>query len=1087
VQGAKILGLEAVAITDRNSLSGVVRAHAEAKKEGVRLVIGARLAFADGTPDILAYPCDRAAYGRLCRLLTLGNTKEHLVKGECELHLAELLDHAEGLLLALVPPARPDEALAPALARLAEAAPGRVWLAAAMQYGEADARRLGVLQRLAARASVPLLAVGDVLYHTPDRRPLQDVMTCIREHTTLAAAGRRLEANAERHLKGPAEAARLFAEAPEALAETLRLADLARFSLDEIRYEYPDDDIPEGSTAQEELERRVREASRFRYPQGVPPEVERTLAHELGLIAGLDYAKYFLTVHNVVKAAREAGILCQGRGSAANSAVCFVLRITEVDPARNALLFERFISPERGEPPDIDVDFEHERREEVIQWIYARYGRERAGIAATVITYRARSAVREVGKAFGLSDDVIGALAGTIWGWSIKTTSPEEARRLGLDSADPAFAHVLALAQEIVGFPRHLSQHVGGFVITRGRLDENVPLGKGGIEGRTFVEWDKDDLDALGILKLDVLALGMLTCIRKAFDLMGRHYGDRRTVASLVEHDDPAVYDMICRADTIGVFQIESRAQQSMLPRLRPREFYDLVVEVAIVRPGPIQGNMVHPYLRRRDNPAEVTYPSEALREVLHKTLGVPLFQEQAMRIAIVGAGFTPSEADRLRRAMATFRRVGTIGTLREKFLAGMAANGYDPAFAQSCWAQIEGFGSYGFPESHAAAFAALAYVSSWIKCRYPDVFAAALLNSQPMGFYAPAQIVRDAREHGVEIRPVDVGYSDWDATLEAGEAAEPRALERHHGQAGSNWACHALRLGMRQVKGLAEADGKRIVAARAGGPRSVEELWRLSGVPVAALERLAEADAFRSMGLSRREALWEVRALRGRFRTGEERQGDLDGTLRQREPRMALPPQRLGEAVIDDYRRISLSLKAHPVALLRPDLARMRVLTADRLADTPSGRRVRVAGLVLIRQRPGTASGTIFLTLEDETGVVNVIVWPKVFERYRPLVIGAKLMAVSGPVQSERGVVHVLAERIEDLSPLLSSLGERSEAVLALAHADEVRRPQGDARQRAGKRAGRRAMPLNPRDQAQAPLFDEGAGDFVPKSRDFH
>ncbi|HYF22075.1 MAG TPA: error-prone DNA polymerase, partial [Caulobacteraceae bacterium] len=795
VEAAQLLGLEAVAVTDRNTLAGVVRAHAKAKKLGFRLVIGVRLAFSDGTPDVLAYPEDRAGYARLCRLLTHGNTKPHVVKGECDLTLSDLETWAEGLLLTVVAPEQPDDALTPVLDRLAAVAPGRVWLAVQMRRGPADLRRLLALKGLAESAGTPLLAVGDVLHHTPERKPLQDVMTCIREHVTIREAGRRLEVNAERSLKSSAEIAALFREAPEAVAETMRLLDRARFSLGELEYQYPDDDIPEGTSAQEELARRVAELLPWRYPDGAPEKVRETLAHELALIEQLDYAKYFLTVHNVVKAARDMGVLCQGRGSAANSAVCYVLGVTEVDPAVNDLLFERFISPERNEPPDIDVDFEHERREEVIRWIYERYGRDRAGIAATVITYRARSAIREVGKAFGLTDDALGALTSTIWGWSNDTTAEKDARRVGLDPQDPTLRMVLRLARELIGFPRHLSQHVGGFVITRERLDEMVPVGKGGIDGRTFVEWDKDDLDALGMLKIDVLALGMLTCIRKAFQIVEREYGERLTLAS-VPQEEREVYEMISRADTIGVFQIESRAQQSMLPRLRPDTFYDLVIEVAIVRPGPIQGDMVHPYLRRRQKLEPVTYPSPELQAVLEKTLGVPLFQEQAMKVAIVGAGFTPSEADRLRRAMATFRSDGTIHSFRERFLGGMAERGYDPGFAAACFRQLEGFGGYGFPESHAASFAALAYVSCWLKCRYPDAFCAALLNSQPMGFYAPAQIVRDAQEHGVEVRPVDVAFSDWDSTLEDGPDPTTRLHPRHASMKDAIWSTKAVRLG---------------------------------------------------------------------------------------------------------------------------------------------------------------------------------------------------------------------------------------------------------------------------------------------------
>src|SRR5215475_6662454 len=767
---AKELGLTALGVADRNTVAGVVRAHTAAKEIGVKFVVGARLVFADRTPDILAYPHDRAAWGRLTRLLTVGKSRAD--KGECTLFLDDLVEYGAGLNLIVMSPDEIEaDALRALLGRLQDAS--AVWLGASMLYRGDDQRRMAQLKRAAADSTVPLIAVNDVLYHAPERRALQDVVTCIREHVTIDAAGRRLEASAERHLKAPAEMARLFRAAPEALRETQRFVERCGFSLDDLRYEYPDETRAGYATPQDALVALSEAGARRRYPNGMREDVRRAFDHELTVTAELNYAPYFLTVHEIVQFARQKGILCQGRGSAANSVICYCLGITEVDPERVQLLFERFVSAERREPPDIDVDFEHERREEVIQHIYGRYGRERAGLAATVICYRGRSAIREVGKVFGLSDDTVGALASMLWGWSMEGVTATEARRVGLDAADPRLNRVIALTHELMGFPRHLSQHVGGFVITRSRLDEVVPIENAAMDDRTVVEWDKDDLNDLGILKVDVLGLGMLSCLRRAFDFLKACYGVSQDLASIRDENE-AIYRMLSRADSIGVFQVESRAQMSMLPRLRPKHFYDLVVEVAIVRPGPIQGKMVHPYLRRRQGIDPVDYPSPELQEILHKTLGVPLFQEQAMRIAIVAAGFTPEKADKLRRAMATFKRMGTINRFRDEFIEGMMARNYQRDFAESCFRQIEGFGEYGFPESHAASFAILVYASAWIKCRYPDVFAAALLNSQPMGFYAPAQIVRDAQEHGVETRPVDINCSNWDCTLEPGPETEP-------------------------------------------------------------------------------------------------------------------------------------------------------------------------------------------------------------------------------------------------------------------------------------------------------------------------
>ena len=1029
---AAALGLKGLAITDRNSLAGIVRAHVAVKETGIRLIVGVRLDLgleASDSPDLslLCYPTDRAAYGRLSRLITLG--RRRAPKGECWLTLDDVLAHDQGQIFIVLPPARPDGAFAQTLRQLGDAWPGRCYLAGHYLYRGDDARRLAQLAELAAAAGTPLVACNDVHYHTPARRPLQDLVTCIREHCTIAAAGFRLTANAERHLKPGQEMARLFAAYPEAIARTVEIAERCRFSLDELRYEYPSEPVPEGRTPQAELERLTWIGAEERYGGQVPEKVREILQHELVLIGELDYAPYFLTVHDLIRFAKERGILCQGRGSAANSAVCYCLGITAVDPSRLDLLFERFVSAERNEPPDIDVDFEHERREEVIQYIYQKYGRERAGLAATVVSYRAKSAIRETGKAMGLSEDVVGALAGNLWGWGPEDVADERVREIGLDPKDPTIQQVLRLAGALIGFPRHLSQHVGGFVITRGPLSEVVPIENAAMEDRTVIEWDKDDLSALRMLKIDVLALGMLTCIAKGFELLSDHYGQAITLAS-VPAEDSAVYDMLCRADSIGVFQVESRAQMSMLPRLRPRNFYDLVVEVAIVRPGPIQGEMVHPYLRRRAGKERVVFPSKELEAVLGKTLGVPLFQEQAMRIAIVAAGFTPSEADQLRRAMATFRRTGTIHTFRQKMIEGMVERGYERDFAERCFKQIEGFGDYGFPESHAASFALLVYVSAWMKCHYPAVFACALLNSQPMGFYAPAQIVRDAAEHGVEIRPVDINHSNWDCTL------EPVAKNT------------ALRLGLRQIKGLREDEVEKLMAARGRGYGAVRQLWHRAGLQRRTLERLAAADAFRSIGLDRRQALWAVKGLGEAalplFAFAENRAATGDGDAGSE---FTLPKMPLGQHVIEDYRALRLSLKAHPLSFLRQRLDEIGVLRSEDLPRVRAGRMVTVAGLVLVRQRPGTAKGVIFVTLEDEKAIANIIVRPPIFERYRRVVLGSRLLLARGRVEREGIVVHVLADELQDLSLMLDSLSDLGPMEPPYAPADVVKHPMNDPR----------------------------------------
>jgi len=1154
VEQAKALGLAAIGIADRNSVAGVVRAHVMAKERNMRLVVGARLVFANGTPDILAYPSDRAAWGRLTQLLSCG--KRRAEKGDCILHLSDLIARIEGLNLIVMPPARIDERkLSTLITRLKQhAAKQSLWLAASFLYRGDDHRRMARLARIATGNLIPLIATNDVLYHEPWRRMLQDIVTCIREHVTIDQAGRLLTLNAERHLKAPQEMARLFADYPDAITQTRRLLDRCHFSLDEMQHDYPYETRGEYETPQARLIALTEAGVKRRFKTGIKPAIRKILDQELKVIGELGYAPFFLTVHDIINYARSLPdpILCQGRGSAANSMICYCLGITEVSPDTIEPLFERFISRDRGEPPDIDVDFEHERREIVIQHIYEKYGRDHAGLAATVICYRGRSAVREVGKAFGLSEDIVSALASTLWGWSMDGVSEKEARRVGLDPSDPRLRMTLALTQELQGFPRHLSQHVGGFVITRTRLDKVVPIENATMEDRTVIEWDKDDLEALGLLKVDVLGLGMLSCLRRSFELLRNHYGVERTLSE--QDEDKATYRMIRRADTIGVFQIESRAQMSMLPRLKPEKFYDLVIEVAIVRPGPIQGKMVHPYLQRRENPKAVTYPSpsppwpqDELRRVLERTLGVPLFQEQAMRIAIDAAGFAPAEADKLRRAMATFKRVGTIHTFQKKMIDGMTAKGYARDFAERCFEQIKGFGEYGFPESHAASFANLVYASSWLKCHYPDVFAAALLNSQPMGFYAPAQIVRDAQEHGVEVRDVDVNASDWDCTLGAlgsekqqltllypPPCGEGRSTERSEGDRGGAEAIeieatnptppaslrlagdpphkgegklihprhaemkndirttHAIRLGFRQISGLSQEDANTIAERRGAGYDSIRDLWLRTGLRPAVLEKLANADAFRSLGLDRRDALWAIRAL--------QRSGDKDDlplfarvAMPEMEPDVALPPMLPGEQVVEDYRHLKLSLREHPVSFLRADLHARSILCNDALSRTSSGRRVTVAGIVLIRQRPGTAKGVIFMTLEDETGIANTIVWPKVFETFRPVVLGARLVSVTGKLQNEKGVIHVVADQIEDLTPLLSRLSEHGASIESLARCDEVKRPDPgnrSAKNRTDHRAHpRRGDALVRLLREQPELAEEliATHQVMPKGRNFH
>ncbi len=1062
-------GMDAIGVADRNTLAGVVRLHSACKGAGLRPLVGARLVVAAPLPlagggglvsirpdvklqalapppshkwdgeqvHLLAYPRNREGYARLSRLLSLGQSRA--IKGGCDLTLDDVAAHAQGIAF-IAWPGEDLDAFEAQLPQIRAALPELRHIAATHLYRGDDLARIERLDRLARSYGGTILASNDVHYHAPAKRPLQDVISCIREKVTLATAGTLLHANAERHLKGPEEMARLFARWPQALAATRDFADAIDFSLDELKYEYPRESVPEGLSPQAHLEVLTWAGAEERYPGGVPDKVGDQLRHELQLIQKLDFARYFLTVHAIVDFARsqEPPILCQGRGSAANSAVCYCLAITAVDPADTDLLFERFISEERKEPPDIDVDFEHERREEVIQHIYQKYGRDRAGLCATVIHYRPRSAIREVGKVMGLSEDICAAIAGTIWGWGEDVTE-RHVSEAGLDLSDPHLARTIKLAEQLIGMPRHLSQHVGGFILTERPLIETVPIGNGAMPDRTFIEWDKDDIEELGILNIDVLALGMLTCIRKCFALIEDTHGETFDLAT-VPREEPRVYDQLCTGDSLGVFQIESRAQMNMLPRLKPRCFYDLVIEVAIVRPGPIQGDMVHPFLKRRQGKEQVIYPRpspdhgppDELERILKRTLGVPVFQEQAMKIALDAAKFSPAEANQLRKAMATFRSRGTIDLLQDKMVERMVTRGYEREFAERCFHQIRGFGEYGFPESHAASFAHLVYVSSWLRWRYPAAFAAALLNSQPMGFYAPAQIVRDAQAHGVEVRAVDVNESGWDCSLEtplplAGGAGgrivsgslrslpppTPPASGRIEG---------ALRLGLRQVEGLRAIDAARVVASAPYA--TVEQLHRRGGVPPHAIVRLAEADCFRSMGLDRRQALWDARALRAvpelpLFAAARVRE---EGVERET---AVLPTMPLAEHVVSDYQTMRLSLKAHPLHFLRDHYAARGFVRAADLRSLRYGKRVSLAGLVLIRQRPGSAKGVCFITLEDETGTANLIVWPDAFAAQRKVVMGARLMVVHGLVQHDEAVCHLIASRLEDDSPRLRTLSD--------------------------------------------------------------
>ena len=1052
---AALLGYPALGIADRNSVGGLVKALRAADSTAVRLVAGCRLDLMDGA-SLLVWPRDRAAWSRLTRLLTIGKSRADPRKGEkgqCFLHWEDVAAWSDGLVAALVPD-EADSAGATALAQLRDIFGNRSHLALTHRRRPGELRRLHSLESLARRHQVRSLATGDVLYDGPDKRMLHDVVTAIREHVTIDELGFRRERFADRHLKSPIEMERRFRAFPDAVQASADIASDCSFSLRELSYQYPDEIVMSGLTPQAALEKLTRDSLAVLFPNGPPKTYSDLLEHELKLVGKLRYAPYFLTVNSVVQFARSQQILCQGRGSAANSMICYVLGITSIDPIKHSLLFERFISESRNEPPDIDVDFEHERREEVIQWIYENYGHRHAALTAVVSRYRTRGAVREVGKALGLSEDLTATLSSQVWGWSNEGVAERHVDELGLDRKDPRLALTLELSRQLIGTPRHLSQHPGGFVLTQDRLDSLVPIEPAAMADRRVIEWEKDDLEELKIMKLDVLGLGMLGCMRRAFDLLRAHKGiDMNLWSESLQEDDPAVYDMICNADTIGVFQIESRAQMSMLPRLKPREFYDIVIQVAIVRPGPIQGDMVHPYLRRRENKEIPEYPRPELEAVLRKTLGVPLFQEQAMNVAIVGAGFTPAEADALRRSMATFKSTGGVSRFREPMINGMLERGYSLDFAERTFRQIEGFGSYGFPESHAASFAKIAYASSWMKFHHPDIFCAALLNAQPMGFYAPAQLVGDARNHEVEIRPVCVNASRWDCTLEAGD----RPLL-------------PVRLGLRMVKGLANDHGARIAAAAADSPfTSIEDVWRRSGVPVAALEKLADADAFRSLGLDRRQALWRLRGLGQAplplFAAAE---------ARENEPAVLLNAMTEGREVVEDYRSVQLSLRDHPLAFLRPELDRQGAMPAKRLGTLRDGARIYIAGIVLIRQRPGKGNVT-FMTLEDESGIANAIVWQRLFDRYRRTILSSAMVGIKGRLQREGQVIHVIADSIEDLTPLLGEVGNR----------DFPYRPGPGDGARNGSHDPRHKNRLPPPPVAALPPGRDGG--MRIKSRDFH
>jgi error-prone DNA polymerase len=1005
VEQAAVLGYKEIAITDRNSFAGIVRAHVAAKKNNIRIIPGCHLNLLDG-PSLLAYPTDTAAYSKLTNLLTTGNLRTE--KGKCDLYKADVYEHSKGVKFVVLPPTTLNESFdldtsfKQTLQEYHDVIGKNLYIAASRRYHGDDGKYLYRITQLSAELDLPVVATNDVHYHHPARRQLQDIVTCIREKCTIYTAGYKLYPNAERYLKSAEEMLRLFRHYPSAIDRTQEITEACQFSLDTLKYQYPEGLTSNGRTPQEELTYLSWEGAKQRYGDDIPEKVVTAIRYELAFIEQMNYAYYFLFVYDIVRFAREQRILCQGRGSAANSTVCYCLGITSVNPTKFDLLFERFISAARNEPPDIDVDFEHERREEVIQYIYNKYGRNHAAIVATVTQQHQKGAIRDVAKAMGLSVDTINRLSssvGSLGEFPEDSFTENRFTEQGFDTADKHLQKVLQLTKQFIGFPRQLGQHTGGFVITRGKLSDLCPILNARMEGRTCIEWNKDDIDALGFLKIDILALGMLTCIRKAFDISRENYELDLTLANIPQ-DDPAVYDMICHADTIGVFQIESRAQQSMLPRLKPRCFYDLVIEVAIVRPGPIQGDMVHPYLRRRNGEEPVEYPSKDLEEILGRTLGVPLFQEQAMKIAIVAAGFTPSEADELRRSMATFKAKGLVTRFQEKLTKGMMQKGYTLEYAQRVFKQLEGFGSYGFPESHAASFALLVYVSAWIKCYYPDVFACALLNSMPMGFYQPAQIVIDAQKHGVEVRAIDINYSNWDNILE----------ERTRKYCG-------MRLGFRQVKGLREDDIQVLISGRIKMYSSINQL-RDIGLSEAALERLADADTFRSIGLDRRQALWEV-STKDRPMALFEGQTSADANGEN----VTLPAMTLAEHVVYDYAATSLSIKAHPVSFIREKLQQLHILSTTALATAKNGDLVKVAGLVLVKQRPGTASGICFMTIEDETGTANLVIFENLFKKYRKEILQSKLIMVEGKLQVEGEVIHVIVEYCYDFTKLLRHL----------------------------------------------------------------
>ena len=1016
IEQAARLGYNSVAVTDRNSLAGIVRAHMAAKKAGIRLIPACRLDLQDG-PSLLAYPTDKEAYGRLSTLLTVGNLRTE--KGKCELYKNDVFQYADGIIFIICPPEKLvagfelEQSFTAFVQECQQRLQGCLNLGIKKLYRGDDAKLLFRINQLGEHLAIPLVVLGDVYYHVPERRELQDILTCIREKCTIHTAGFNLHPNAERYLKSITEVERLFRLYPDAVGQSVKIANACRFSLDDLKYIYPDELSSHGRTTQEELSYLTWEGASKRFNGDIPDAIRETIQMELDFIEHKNYASYFLTVYDYVRFAKEKGILCQGRGSAANSTVCYCLGITSVDPSKYRLLFARFMSDARDEPPDIDVDFEHERREEVIQYIYEKYGRNRAAIVATVTQVRSKGAIRDVGKAMGLSMDAVGRLAGVVSSHWDDYINLERLVEQGFNPDDQHLRKVLELTHQYIGFPRQLGQHTGGFVITQGNLHELCPLINARMDNRTNLEWNKDDLEALGFLKVDVLALGMLTCIRKAFHLAKKHYGKELTLADIGAEDDPKVYDMICHADTLGVFQIESRAQMSMLPRLKPREFYDLVIEVAIVRPGPIQGDMVHPYLRRRNKEEAVDYPSTEIQTILEKTLGVPLFQEQAMEIAIVAAGFTPAEADELRRSMATFKAKGQVSAFYKKMVDGMVKKNYTEEFAIRVFKQLEGFGSYGFPESHAASFALLVYVSSWLKYYYPDIFAASLLNSQPMGFYQPAQIVIDAQKHGVKVRPIDINHSSWDNTLE-GEIGKP----------------HALRLGLRQIKGFSMEEAVVLTQGRQSAYSSITGMMDV-GLSLIALEKLADADAFTSLGVDRRQALWEITALGDRpiaLFEGQTSESAMEGQIE-------LPLLTKSQHVVADYARTSLSIKAHPVSFLRGKLDLLHVVPTAKLGLIKNDIPVKVCGLITVRQRPGTSKGVLFITIEDDTGFSNIVVWSNVFEKYRKEILRAKLLMVAGKIQVEGEVIHVIAQRCFDMSGLLKDLTTEGDHAADIFH----------------------------------------------------